>query len=77
LLKLVTLQRMLSVERDQVIQTVEQLVLDQVVLHLAALGPRFDPAVADNSLTPEHKLYGCTLLSLSLFLTAIFQVDLG
>jgi len=49
-----TLQRMLAVERNEAIQSVKQFVLDQVVLELASLGSRLDPAVTDNALPPGH-----------------------
>ena len=54
LFELVTLQRMLPVKRDQAIQTVEQFVLDQVVLQLATVGTRLDSTMADNSLPPKQ-----------------------
>jgi len=54
LFKLVALERTLSVERDQFIQTVKQFVLNQVVFELATLGTRLDSTVTNNSLPPAH-----------------------
>jgi len=54
LFKLVALEWMLPVERDQAIQTVKQLVFNQVVFDLASVGARLDSTVAYNSLPPRH-----------------------